>query len=73
MILEVDPESDAAEQGLVPGLIVQAVNDRSVGDLAEWRRATKGVEPGDVVKLELWLPGDTTRSVFVRVPGGSAP
>lgn len=73
MIAEVDPESDAAEQGLVPGLIIQSVNDRPVADLAAWRTETSGVEPGDVVKLELWLPGNTTRSVFVRVPDQSAP
>jgi serine protease Do len=73
MIVEVDPESDAAEQGLVPGLIIQSVNDRQVPDLPAWRAATREIDPGAVVKLDLWLPGDTTRSVFVRVPKRSAP
>lgn len=73
MIVEVDAESDAAEQGLVPGLIIQSVNDRPVTNLQTWRTATRGIEPGDIVKIELWLPGNTTRSVFVRVPDRSAP
>lgn len=73
MVREVDPDSDAADRGISTGMIIQSVNDRPIESISDWRDALRGVEPGDVIKLDLWLPGDASRSIFVRVPEEGGP
>ena len=72
MVRDVDPDSDAAERGLSTGMIIQSIDDRPIENLSDWNVALRDVEPGQVVKLGLWLPGDASRSMFVRAPEESA-
>jgi serine protease Do len=71
MILEVDPESDAAEAGLSPHQVVTAIDDKPVKSVAEWNRIVKGLKPGETVKLDLSIFGGRTARneiVFLTVP-----
>src|SRR5262245_11842863 len=68
MIVDVDPESDAAEEGLDRQDIIVAVNGKRVSTVADWDRIVKGLSAGSTAKLELWRPDGPTESVFVTVP-----
>ena len=72
MIVEVDPESDAAEEGLSPHQVVTAIDDKSVKSVADWNRIVKGLKPGETVKLDVSIfgGGRTPRNeiVFLTVP-----
>jgi serine protease Do len=67
MIVSVDPESDAAEEGVAPRQLVSAINDKPVRSVAEWNSIVKGLRPGATVKLELDLDG-RSELVFLSVP-----
>jgi len=67
MIVSVDPESDAAEEGLVPREVITAIDDKPVSSLSEWTRIVRGLKPGETVKLDIDLGGNT-EIVFLSVP-----
>ena len=68
MVVEVDPDSDAAEEGIERTEVIVGINGKRVSSVADWDRIVKGLEPGSTAKLELWRPDDRTESVFVTVP-----
>jgi serine protease Do len=72
VIVDVDPESDAAEEGLDRQDIIVAVNGKRVSSLADWDRIVKALQPGSTAKLELWRQDGPTESVFVTVPRPAA-
>jgi serine protease Do len=53
LIASVDPESDAAEQGLTQREIVTAVDDKKISTVGEWNRIVNALKPGDTVKLDV--------------------
>jgi serine protease Do len=67
MITEVDPESDAAEEGLAPRQVVVSVDDAPVRSVADWNRIVNGLTPGETVKVEIGQ-GERTEFVFLTVP-----
>jgi serine protease Do len=67
MIVSVDPESDAAEEGLGPRLVITAVDDKPVTSVGEWSRLVKALKPGDTVKIDALL-GDRNEIFFLSVP-----
>jgi serine protease Do len=67
MIVSVDPESDAAEEGLSPRQVVTSIDDIPLKAVADWNRIVKGLKPGDSVKLDVDL-GDRSEMVFLSVP-----
>jgi S1-C subfamily serine protease len=67
VILSVDPESDAAEEGLSPRQIIVGIDDTPIASVADWNRAVKELKPGDTVKVELRL-GTRNEFVFLTVP-----
>jgi serine protease Do len=67
VVTEVDIDSPASDEGLEPGVVVTAVNNRAIGGIADWNDAVRELKPGDPVKLKVRL-GQVTRSVFLRVP-----
>jgi len=67
MIVSVDPESEAAEEGLSPRNVVLSLDDKPVRSVADWNKIVKGLSPGATVKLEVNLRG-RTEFVFVTVP-----
>ena len=67
MIVAVDPESDAAEEGLVPRAVITSIDDKPVSSLSEWNRLVRALKPGETVKVDVEL-GDNTEIVFLSVP-----
>jgi serine protease Do len=72
LVTDVEFESEAADKGITPWSIVNAINDRPVRDLGDWREALDRLEPGDVVKVSGLDPRANPFSVYLRVPA-SAP
>ena len=71
MIVSVDPESDAAEEGLAPRQIVASIDDTPVKSVADWNRIVKALKPGQTVKVEIDL-GTRPESVFLTVPSAKS-
>jgi serine protease Do len=67
MVVSVDPESDAAEEGLSPRQVITSIDDIPVRSVADWNRILKGLKPGDSVKIGVDL-GDRSEMVFLSVP-----
>ena len=67
MIVSVDPESDAAEEGLSPRQVITSVDDIPLKSVADWNRIVKGLKPGESVKVDVDL-GDRNEMVFLSVP-----
>jgi serine protease Do len=67
MIVSVDPESDAAEEGLSPRQVITSIDDIPLKSVADWNRIVKGLKPGDSVKIGIDL-GDRSEMVFLSVP-----
>jgi serine protease Do len=67
LIVSVDPESDAAEEGLSPRMVVTSIDGRPLKSVAEWNRIVNGLKPGETVKLDLDL-GRRKEIVFLTVP-----
>jgi serine protease Do len=68
MIVSVDPESDAAEEGLQPQAIVLSVNDVPVKSVAEWNKMVRDLKPGTTAKIEVRVGKAASDVVFVTVP-----
>lgn len=67
VIVTVDPESDAAEEGLGPTQIITSIDDRTVSSVAEWNRIVKDLKPGDTVKIDV-VEGPRKQIFFLTVP-----
>ena len=67
MIVSVDPESDAAEEGLSPRQVITSIDDVPLKSVAEWNRIVKGLKPGESVKVDVDL-GGRTEIFFLTVP-----
>ena len=67
VIVAVDPEADAAEEGLGPRQVITAINDKPVTSVAEWNRLVRELKPGDSVKIDVAL-GTRNEIVFLSVP-----
>jgi serine protease Do len=67
MIMEVDPESDAAEEGLGPRQVIASIDDAPIRSVTDWNRIVRGLKPGDTVKIEL-RAGGRSQFVFLTVP-----
>jgi serine protease Do len=67
MIVSVDPESDAAEEGLEARQVITAIDDEPVKSVAEWNRIMKGLRAGKTVKVDVDL-GRRHEFVFLTVP-----
>ena len=67
IIVSVEPDSDAADEGLTPRQVVVGLDDTPIRSVADWNRVVKGLKPGQAVKIELRL-GGRREFVFVTVP-----
>lgn len=67
LVTEVDFNSEAADEGVRPDMIITAVNDQSIESIDDWDRALKGLKPNSPVKLNLLLtqPGADARVIFI--------
>ncbi len=69
VVTDVDPGSDAADEGIQMGLVITAVGDKPIRGLEDWRQAVKGLKPGSVVKLRV-QQGEQSALRFLKVPTG---
>ncbi len=67
VIVSVDPEADAAEEGLAPRQVITAINDKPVTSVGEWNRLVKALKPGETVKIDVAL-GSRNEIFFLSVP-----
>ena len=67
VIVSVDPESDAAEEGLGPPQVITAINDKPISSVAEWNRIVKELKSGETVKIDILLDG-RNQILFLTVP-----
>ena len=69
LVVEVDPKSDAYDEGLRKGNIVLGINGRPTPDLAAFREAVAGIRSGQVVRMTvLTRPQADQRLLFFRAP-----
>jgi serine protease Do len=69
VITRVEFESEADGKGLRPTMVITAVNDEPVRDIAEWGRVIDRLRPGSPVKLDVVMPGgDASLYFFLRAP-----
>ncbi|HWT86385.1 MAG TPA: Do family serine endopeptidase [Myxococcales bacterium] len=66
VVVDVAPDSPAADAGLEPGDVVLEVNRRAVASAAEYKNAVKGVKKGDTALVRV-RRGQATQYVPVRV------
>jgi S1-C subfamily serine protease len=66
LVSSVDPQSAAAQAGLVRGDIILEVNGEPVNHIVELKEFLAALEPGDVVSLTV-LHGDETRTLEARL------
>jgi serine protease Do len=71
IIVSVDPESDAAEEGLGPLQVITAIDDHPLSSVAEWNHIVKGLKPGETVKIDVVLNG-RRQVFFLTVPNPSS-
>ena len=67
MVVSVDPESDAAEEGVSPRQVITSIDDLPLKSVSDWNRAVKGLKPGQTVKIDVDL-GGRIEIVFLTVP-----
>ncbi len=69
LVVEVDPKSDAFDEGLQKGNIVLSVNGEPTPDLESFRKAVAGIRSGQVVRMTvLTRPQADQRLFFFRAP-----
>ena len=75
LIVSVDPESDAAEEGLEPQQFITSIDDKPLTSVAEWNRIVNGLKPGETVKIDVRTygvvngdPVDRNEILFLSVP-----
>jgi serine protease Do len=66
VVVDVAPDSPAADAGLEPGDVVLEVNRRAVASAAEYKNAVKGVKKGDTALVRV-RRGQATQYIPVRV------
>ena len=70
MVTDVEPLGPAAEAGIERGQILMEINRQSIGSLADFRSVTRGLKPGDVVVVYLYVPELDQRTLrTVRIDG----
>jgi serine protease Do len=68
VIVRVEPMSSSFDSGVERGSILLEVNRQRVESLADYRRVARGVRPGDVVALYVYVPDlDQRKLLTVRV------
>jgi serine protease Do len=72
VIVAVDPDSDAAEEGLTPRTVIVGINGHRVSGLSDWNRLVRDLQAGSTAKLEIRMRPGRTESVFVTVPRTSS-
>ncbi|GAB4375019.1 MAG: Do family serine endopeptidase [Acidobacteriota bacterium] len=69
LVIDVDPKSDAFDEGLQKGNIVLSVNGKPTPDLESFREAIAGIRSGQVVRMTvLTRPRADQRLLFFRAP-----
>ena len=65
VVTAVDPISDAAKQGLKPGMVITHVSKTAVATADDYRKATTGKEAAEGVRLRVVIPDGSTQFIFV--------
>jgi len=71
LITDVEFGTQAADKGILPNMILTAIDDSVLRSVSDWNDVLSRLEPGQTVKLFLLAPtegGPRTVSVILRVP-----
>lgn len=69
LVTGVEPLSPAYDGGIDRGSVVLEINRRPVASVADYRRLTTDLRPGDVLAFYLYIPGEQRLLRTVRVDG----
>ena len=70
MVAQVEPLGPAAEAGIERGQILMEINRQSIGSVADFRRVTRELKPGDVLVVYLYVPELDQRALrTIRIDG----
>ena len=70
LVAQVEPIGPANEAGIERGQIVMEINRQAIGSVADFRRVTHGLKPGDVLVIYLYVPELDQRALrTVRIDG----
>jgi len=67
LVTEVAFDSEAADEGISPNMVVVSINDRPTRSLEEWDAVLGALRPGEVAKLNVMI-GNRGSYYFLRVP-----
>lgn len=70
LVQDVTEDGAAEDAGLRPGDIIQSLDGRPIGDVADFRAAVAAHRPGSKVEMQIWRDG-ASRSVSAKL--GEAP
>jgi serine protease Do len=71
LVTAVDFASTAYDKGIEPDVVVTAINGTELRSAGDWARVLGDLEPGRLVKLDVWTPtpqGEQLRYVVLRTP-----
>jgi serine protease Do len=74
LITDVEFGSQAADKGIVPNMVLTAIDDAVLRSVSDWNEVLAQLDPGETVKLYLLIPsaaGPRTLSVILRVPASN--
>ncbi len=72
IVSDVEVGSEAEDEGIRNGMVVAAMDDKPIRDLPEWNAEVRHLREGEIVKLDLVVPENDHRYVFLRVPPETA-
>jgi len=67
LITDIDYDSEASDKGIIPNMVIVAVNGDSVSSLSEWNEAVDKLQPGEVMMLDV-MAGNQGSYVYLRIP-----
>jgi serine protease Do len=67
LVTDVEFDSEAADKGIMRNMVIIAVNDESVRNVADWNTILDELPGGSLVKLDV-MAGNRGSYVFLRVP-----
>jgi serine protease Do len=67
LVKDVAFDSHASDKGIIPDMVVTAIEGRPLRSVADWKQAIAALEPGQAVKVDL-RAGPRPITVYLRVP-----
>jgi serine protease Do len=73
VVVDVEFGSLAEQKGIIPGMLIMAINSEEIHSVSDWDEAISGLQPGSAVKLNTLYrtaTGPRHFTIFLRAPEG---